>query len=253
MARMEFWSPAAPVHRQPLRALRVLTGAWGGTVPEQRRGARQAHLRGQHRRTSRRCRGRRGCGRRGRHPRPGTRRPLMADVRRGGALRRREPRRPVDPRCGRLRDDQRGRHPDLLESALEHGDREVRARLHRRGLRLDRGGQLGRGAAAAPMPPTRRTPPRRPPATCSPAPTTAPTGCRCRITRCSNNYGPYQFPEKVIPLFVTNLIDGAEVPLYGEGANVRDWLHVDDHCRGSTWCSTAAAPARSTTSAAAPS
>ncbi len=52
------------------------------------------------------------------------------------------------------------------------------------------------------------------------------------VTRCSNNYGPYQFPEKVVPLFVTNLIDGAEVPLYGEGANVRDWLHVDDHCRG---------------------
>ncbi len=52
------------------------------------------------------------------------------------------------------------------------------------------------------------------------------------ITRCSNNYGPYQFPEKVIPLFVTNLIDGVDVPLYGEGANVRDWLHVDDHCRG---------------------
>ena len=50
-------------------------------------------------------------------------------------------------------------------------------------------------------------------------------------TRCSNNYGPYQFPEKVIPLFVTNLVDGADVPLYGEGANVRDWLHVDDHCR----------------------
>ncbi len=52
------------------------------------------------------------------------------------------------------------------------------------------------------------------------------------ITRCSNNYGPYQFPEKVVPLFVTNLIDGLQVPLYGEGANVRDWLHVDDHCRG---------------------
>ncbi len=52
------------------------------------------------------------------------------------------------------------------------------------------------------------------------------------ITRCSNNYGPYQYPEKVIPLFVTNLIDGASVPLYGEGTNVRDWLHVDDHCRG---------------------
>jgi dTDP-glucose 4,6-dehydratase len=52
------------------------------------------------------------------------------------------------------------------------------------------------------------------------------------ITRCSNNYGPYQFPEKVIPLFVTNLVDGLDVPLYGEGTNVRDWLHVDDHCRG---------------------
>jgi dTDP-glucose 4,6-dehydratase len=52
------------------------------------------------------------------------------------------------------------------------------------------------------------------------------------ITRCSNNYGPHQFPEKVIPLFVTNLLDGHKVPLYGDGLNVRDWLHVDDHCRG---------------------
>lgn len=49
-------------------------------------------------------------------------------------------------------------------------------------------------------------------------------------TRCSNNFGPYQFPEKVVPLFVTNLIDGKKVPLYGDGQNVRDWLHVDDHC-----------------------
>ncbi|MET8835578.1 dTDP-glucose 4,6-dehydratase [Micromonospora sp. NPDC004540] len=52
------------------------------------------------------------------------------------------------------------------------------------------------------------------------------------VTRCSNNYGPYQFPEKVIPLFVTNLLDGGTVPLYGDGGNVRDWLHVHDHCRG---------------------
>ncbi|HEY8750198.1 MAG TPA: dTDP-glucose 4,6-dehydratase [Tepidisphaeraceae bacterium] len=49
-------------------------------------------------------------------------------------------------------------------------------------------------------------------------------------TRCSNNYGPYQFPEKLIPLFVTNLIEGKKVPLYGDGMNVRDWLYVDDHC-----------------------
>jgi dTDP-glucose 4,6-dehydratase len=49
------------------------------------------------------------------------------------------------------------------------------------------------------------------------------------VTRCSNNYGPYQFPEKVIPLFTTNLLDGANVPLYGDGLNVRDWIHVEDH------------------------
>ena len=57
-------------------------------------------------------------------------------------------------------------------------------------------------------------------------------GLPVMVTRCSNNYGPRQFPEKVIPLFVTNLSDGRKVPLYGDGMNVRDWLHVDDHCRG---------------------
>jgi len=50
------------------------------------------------------------------------------------------------------------------------------------------------------------------------------------ITRCSNNYGPYQFPEKLIPLFVTNALDGEPLPLYGDGQNVRDWIHVSDHC-----------------------
>jgi dTDP-glucose 4,6-dehydratase len=57
-------------------------------------------------------------------------------------------------------------------------------------------------------------------------------GLDVTITRCSNNYGPYHFPEKMIPLFVTNLLDGRPVPLYGDGRNVRDWLHVADHCRG---------------------
>jgi dTDP-glucose 4,6-dehydratase len=57
-------------------------------------------------------------------------------------------------------------------------------------------------------------------------------GLNISTTRCSNNYGPYQFPEKLIPLFVTNLMDGRKVPLYGDGLNVRDWLFVDDHCRG---------------------
>jgi dTDP-glucose 4,6-dehydratase len=57
-------------------------------------------------------------------------------------------------------------------------------------------------------------------------------GLNVMVTRCSNNYGPRQFPEKLIPLFVTNLFDGKKVPLYGDGLNVRDWLFVDDHCRG---------------------
>ena len=52
------------------------------------------------------------------------------------------------------------------------------------------------------------------------------------ITRCSNNYGPYQFPEKLIPLAVTNLMQGKKIPVYGQGLNIRDWLHVEDHCRG---------------------
>lgn len=57
-------------------------------------------------------------------------------------------------------------------------------------------------------------------------------GLDVRVTRCSNNYGHHHFPEKVIPLFVTNLLDGRPVPLYGDGAHVRDWLHIDDHVQG---------------------
>ena len=57
-------------------------------------------------------------------------------------------------------------------------------------------------------------------------------GLNASITRCSNNYGTHHFPEKLIPLFITNLLDDKTVPLYGDGQNVRDWLHVDDHCRG---------------------
>ncbi|ANS69973.1 dehydratase [Streptomyces lincolnensis] len=57
-------------------------------------------------------------------------------------------------------------------------------------------------------------------------------GLDVRVTRCSNNYGPRQFPEKIVPLFIGNLLDGHHVPLYGDGGNVRDWLHVEDHCQG---------------------
>jgi len=52
------------------------------------------------------------------------------------------------------------------------------------------------------------------------------------VTRCTNNFGPFQYPEKVIPLFSTNLLDGASIPLYGDGLNERDWIYVDDHCSG---------------------
>ena len=52
------------------------------------------------------------------------------------------------------------------------------------------------------------------------------------VTRCTNNFGPYQYPEKAIPLFTTNLLEGGRIPLYGDGLNERDWLYVDDHCSG---------------------
>ncbi|MBU1741765.1 MAG: GDP-mannose 4,6-dehydratase, partial [Proteobacteria bacterium] len=52
------------------------------------------------------------------------------------------------------------------------------------------------------------------------------------VTRCSNNYGPYQFPEKLLPLMLTNALEGAPLPVYGDGRNVRDWIYVEDHCRG---------------------
>jgi len=57
-------------------------------------------------------------------------------------------------------------------------------------------------------------------------------GLNVVTTRCCNNYGPYQYPEKIIPLFITSLLDGGTVPLYGDGGNVREWIHVDDHCLG---------------------
>ncbi len=57
-------------------------------------------------------------------------------------------------------------------------------------------------------------------------------GLPVTVTRCTNNFGPYQYPEKALPLFTTNLLDGGKIPLYGDGLNERDWLYVDDHCSG---------------------
>ncbi len=57
-------------------------------------------------------------------------------------------------------------------------------------------------------------------------------GLPALLTNCSNNYGPYQFPEKLIPLMMLNALDGRPLPIYGDGGNVRDWIYVEDHCRG---------------------
>ena len=140
----------------------------------------------------------------------------------------------------------------LLDAALRHGVRALRARLDRRGVRLDRRGVLARGRTRCSR--TARTRPPRPAATCSRWPTTAPTACRCAVTRCSNNYGPYQFPEKVVPLFVTNLLDGGTVPLYGDGLQrARLAARGRPLPRASSCRSQGGGRARSTTSAAAPS
>ena len=75
-------------------------------------------------------------------------------------------------------------------------------------------------------------------------------GVRASITRGANTYGPNQYPEKFVPLFVTNALQGEPLPVYGDGKQVREWLHAEDHCAGSSSSSTRAPPARSTTSAA---
>ena len=209
----------------------LLAGALPGLRRRRGDGAGQAHLRGQ--------RGQPRAGR-GNPTADGSSRAtsataswsptLMRRHGRGRALRRRVARRPVDLRRGRLRADQRAGHPDpaagarwtpAWPSSCTCPPTRCTARSTRApGPRTHRWSR------------TRRT--RRPrPASDLLARAYARThGLPVVITRCSNNYGPYQFPEKVIPLFVTNLIDGEKVPLYGDGRNVRDWLHVDDHCRG---------------------
>ena len=207
-----------------------------------------------------------------REPRPGRGRPAAA-LRRGRHpatpdARRRARRRAPTPSCTSppsrtstarswaprdVRPDQRGRHPDAARRRAaprrRHGS--CTSPPTRCTARSTTGSWPETHAAGAELAVRRVQGRQRPDGPRLPP---HPRAATCVITRCSNNYGPYQFPEKVIPLFVTNLIDGGTVPLYGDGRNVRDWLHVDDHCRGIALVARRRSrPARSTTSAAAPS
>ena len=149
-----------------------------------------------------------------------------APARRGRQLRRREPRRPLDRRPGGVRADQRRRHaarcskPRATTGTALDGAAQRRvplpARLDRRGLRLAR---RHRHVHRRPRRTrrTRRTRRRRPPPTTWCAPSTTPTGCRSLTTNCSNNYGPYQFPEKLIPLMIRKALAGKPLPVYGDG------------------------------------
>ena len=209
----------------------LLTGGYPPYADARRRRPRQADLRGQ----PREPRAGRGLAaadvRRGRHPAtPSCVGDLMAGRRRGRPLRGRVARRPLDHRRGGLRGDERRRHADAAGggAAARGSGGSCTSRPTRCTARSPR----ARGPRRTRSSRTRRTARARPAATCIARAYHRTHGLDVVITRCSNNYGPYQFPEKVIPLFVTNLIDGKKVPLYGEGANVRDWLHVDDHCRG---------------------
>ena len=147
--------------------------------------------------------------------------------RRRGPLRGREPRRPVHRRPGGLRPHQLRRHQHR-HACLPAGRHPGRPHLDRRGLRLGRAGYSRRERTSST--PARRTAPSKAGSDLIARAYYSTYGLPVMITRSSNNFGPYQYPEKVIPLFVTNLLDGLKVPLYGDGLNRRDWLYVDDNC-----------------------
>ena len=168
--------------------------------------------------------------------------------RRRRALRGREPRRPLDRRPRRLRQHQLLRHQRRVRHRPPARRRAVRCTSPP--TRSTARSRSGSSTETDPLEP-------RSPYSASKAGSDlialsyhSTYGLPVVVTRCTNNFGPYQFPEKVIPLFVTNLLDGRPVPLYGDGLNVRDWCYVDDHCaRRRPRAATRATSARSTTSA----
>ena len=153
-------------------------------------------------------------------------------VRRDRPLRRREPRRPLDRRRHAVPADQRRRHPVPARRRAGGAGRPATSRSRPTRSTARSGPTTRRSPRRPRWPPTAPTPPARPGPTCSSAPRTTRFGLDTVITRCSNNYGPYQFPEKLIPLFITNALADIPLPVYGDGRQVRDWIHVLDHCRG---------------------
>ena len=172
----------------------------------------------------------------------------MARPRRGRALRGREPRRPLDRRPRRLRQHQLLRH-QRRDATPPAGSRSSGS-CTSAPTRCTARSRSGSSKETDPLEP-------RSPYSASKAGSDLIAlsyhhtyGLPVVVTRCTNNFGPYQFPEKVIPLFTTNLLDGRTIPLYGDGLNVRDWLYVDDHCAGvAPRAARRARSARSTTSA----
>ncbi len=126
---------------------------------------------------------------------------------------------------------------ELLEAArllsARAPEREASASCTSRPTRSTaRSAPRGRSPRRRPTRPTRPTRPPRPAPTTWCARTTRRTGLPVLLTNCSNNYGPFQFPEKLIPLMILNAVEARKLPIYGDGGNVRDWLYVDDHCEG---------------------
>ena len=144
-------------------------------------------------------------------------------------LRRRDARRPLDPRRRRVHRDRRPRHVGAARFRPRRR-RPARPGLDRRGLRRRPPKASARAPRTTRCARRARTPRRRPAATCRCSPPCAPSGSTRCITRGANTYGPNQYPEKLIPLFVTNALDGEALPVYGDGRQRREWLHVGDHC-----------------------
>ena len=151
-------------------------------------------------------------------------------VRRDRQLRRRVARRPLPGGARPVHPDRRLRHLRAAGGGARGGAPALPPGEHRRGLRGRRRGPLPGGRPAPAAQPVQRQQGRA--ARCWCRPTAPPTGCPAIVTRGSNTYGWYQYPEKIIPLFITNAVEGRPLPIYGDGGAVRDYIFVEDHCRG---------------------